>query len=523
MRPRTARGRGGATSRAASRLTRVLWLGVTALLVASALPAGARERPPAKAGQFYPGEAGPLKAAVRAFLADALPARGERPIGLVVPHAGYVYSGQIAADAYRQASDHDYDLLVILGTNHTTAGFKGMSVYQGSGYRTPLGVARIDEDAARALLEADPSFSFRPEVHQSEHSVEVQVPFVQVAFPGVPIVAAVIGQPDLARAERFGRAVARALADRKILIVASSDFSHYPSYDDAVAVDHATVAAIAAMDAGAVWSAVTEQMVGRRPNLSTCACGEGAILVAMTAARELGAQRGVVLSYANSGDAVFGGPDRVVGYAAVAFTAGSGGPDTQALRTPPPAPASAELTEEDRQYLLRLARETITRYLQTETVPLPRAASPALRRRQGAFVTLEKHGELRGCIGHMAEDTPLALTVARMALHAAMQDRRFRPVRAVELPAIQVEISVLTPRRQVSGPEAIVVGRDGVVIEKAGRSAVFLPQVAPEQGWGREEMLAKLCLKAGLPADCWHRETTFFTFQAVVFGERGSH
>ena len=491
----------------------------SALLSCAAAPSDAGVRPPAVAGQFYPDDPKKLEAAVKGYLADALPARGERPIGLVAPHAGYVYSGQIAADAYRQAAAFTYDVIVILGTNHTTRGFDQVSVYQGGGYRTPLGVAEIDRDLAQALLEADRSITFRPEVHEREHSVEVQVPFVQVVFPGIPIVSAVVGEPDLGLTERFGRVLAQVLGDRQALIVSSSDFSHYPRYEDAVAADHRVLAAIASLDPVAVSETIIAQMRQRRPNLSTCACGEGPILAAMAAASARGATRGIVISYANSGDAVFGEPSKVVGYGAVAFTAGPGGPDTQALEKAPPATGPVVLTEADRKYLLSLARQTIERYLVTGTVPFARLSSPALQRKQGAFVTLKKHGQLRGCIGHMAEDTPLGLTVARMALQAAFRDTRFQPVRPVELPALEVEISVLTPLARVSGPEAIQVGRDGVVIEKAGHRAVFLPQVAVEQGWSRDQMLGRLCLKAGLAMDCWQRDTEFFTFQAIVFGE----
>jgi AmmeMemoRadiSam system protein B/AmmeMemoRadiSam system protein A len=500
-----------------------LCCGATVACAEGAPDAGVR--PPAVAGQFYPDGAEALEEAVRGYLADALPPCGERPVALVAPHAGYVFSGQIAADAYRQAADFAYDVVVVLGTNHTTAGFEQVSVYQGAGYRTPLGVARIDQELAGKLLENGRTVTFRPEVHAREHSVEVQVPFVQAAFPQARLVAAVVGSPDPALTERFGRALAAALEGRRALIVASSDLSHYPDRDDAAAVDGKVLRAIASLDPVAVSSVITRQMRAGLPGLGTCACGEGPVLAAMVAAQALGARRGIVVSYANSGDTVFGRPSRVVGYGAVAFTAGAGGPDMgantpSALAPPASAAGAAELADADREYLLGLARQTVERYLRTGTVPLPRPSSPALRRRQGAFVTFEEEGRLRGCIGHMVEDTPLALTVARMALQAAFRDPRFPPVRAEELPALAVEISALTPFTRVPGPEAIAIGRDGVVLEKEGHRAVYLPHVAPEQGWGREEMLDQLCQKAGLSAGCWRHDADLFTFQAEVFGER---
>ena len=185
--------------------------GASLLLVAVALAGESGEieigeRAPAVAGRFYPGDPVKLEAAIQAYMKDARPAKTDRPIAIVSPHAGYVYSGQIAADAYRQAVGHEYDLVVILGTNHTTAGFAGVSIYPESGYRTPLGLAEVDSEVAAKLTAADDAFTFRPAVHDREHSVEVQVPFVQVLFPEAKIVPLVIGRPDPELCERLGRA-----------------------------------------------------------------------------------------------------------------------------------------------------------------------------------------------------------------------------------------------------------------------------------------------------------------------------
>ena len=345
------------------------------------------------------------------------------------------------------------------------------------------------------------------------------MPFVQVLFPKAKIVTAIVGRQDLTLAIRFGQALARVLKGRKALVVASSDLSHYPPYSDAVAADRATLTAVASLDAKAASESIARQMKTGCPGLETCACGEGAILAAMVAAKAMGATRGRVLSYANSGDTAIGERDRVVGYGAVVFTAGAGGTDTAALDVPRVA-RDPQLSEADKMDLLKLARSTVERYLTTGTLPLPRASTPALRAKQGAFVTLKKNGDLRGCIGHMAEDTPLAQVVSRMALAAAFEDTRFSPLRAEELSSLEFEISVLTPLAPVPGPGAVVVGRDGVVIRKAGHSAVFLPQVAPEQGWSRDELLDHLCEKAGLPADCWRGECQLLAFRAIVFGEK---
>jgi len=475
-------------------------------------------RPPAVAGQFYPSDPAKLAKAVDDFIGDALDASTGRPIAIVCPHAGYIYSGQIAADAFKQAAPYEYDVVVVLGTNHTTAGFDGVSVYLGDGYQTPLGVARIDRELSEQLVALDDDFTFEPLVHRQEHSVEVQVPFVHRLFPDTPIVAAVVGAPNLDLCRRFGGALARVLTGRRALIVASSDLSHYPSYDDAVRVDRATLSAITRFDADTL-AAVLGAPMGGVPNLRTRACGAGPILAATVAARALGATQARLVSHANSGDSSVGDRARVVGYGAVVFTAR----DESRVQPKPTeqeasAAASAALGDDDKRTLLRHARSTIERFLTTETTPLLRPVG-ALARKQGVFVTLREHGELRGCIGHMADDLPLSQVVGYCALQAAFKDHRFQPVAVQELQHIDIEISLLTPFERVPTYEDIVVGRDGVLLEKNGRSAVFLPSVAVEQGWGRDEMLAHLCRKAGLPADAWKTGTTFYTFRAEAFGE----
>ena len=210
---------------------------------------------------------------------------------------------------------------------------------------------------------------------------------------------------------------------------------------------------------------------------------------------------------------------RVVGYGAVVLTRGE---DEIKGDTPSQRPAASPpgvLRPADKKALLHLARETITRILLTDTVPLARGFPSHLQKPQGVFVTLKKKGELRGCIGRIIGDEPLCKLVGKMAVQSALNDRRFSPLTADELNAIEIEISVLTPLKQVSGAGDIVVGRDGVLLSKDGHSAVFLPQVATEQGWKREALLDNLCLKAGLSTGCWKQRAQLSTFQAIVFSE----
>ncbi len=480
-------------------------------------------RPAAVAGQFYPGDETKLRYAINAYLEQARSRLGPKPVGIVVPHAGYVYSAQIAADAFHQAVGHDYDLIVLLGANHTSGGFDGFSVYAGEGFKTPLGTAKVDQETARRLIEMDDRITFDASVHEREHSIEVELPFVQTLFHGVPILPIVVGRPDLMMCRTLGKALAKELHDKEVLLVASADLSHYPKYEDAVEVDNAVLEAVESFQPDRVAEVIDSQMRRGIANLSTCACGEGPILTAMVAARQLGATTATRLSYANSGMAIVGDKGRVVGYGAVAFFKEQPTADWLNHKMADPASTNPKtLSLEAKRELIDLARRTIIQYLKSETLPLPRSDNPELNRNQGAFVTINKNHRLRGCIGHMAEDQPLVMTVASMAIQAAFNDRRFSPLQETELDEIEVEISVLTPYERVSGPEEIEIGQDGVLIRKGSYSAVYLPQVAPEQGWGVAETLDHLCHKAGLDSDAWRtsEDMEFYTFQAIVFDER---
>ncbi len=475
-------------------------------------------REPAVAGQFYPGEPAKLKLAIQQYLKDALTVSVEKPLGIVVPHAGYIFAGQIYADAYRQVMGRDYDVVVILGTNHTLSNFNGISVYQRGAFQTPLGRALIDEGTTAALLAEDKDCTSNPEAHVKEHSVEVQVPFIQVIFPKARIVPVVVGTDDLKTCSRFGQVLAKVLKNRQALLVMSSDLSHYPSYEDAVKVDRTTLEAILKLDPKEL-SARTQVPFGNIRNLVTYACGEAPVLAGLAAARAMGATKATFVSYTNSGDIAISDRSRVVGYGSVIIGSGTAAAGSELPNSTVSSSAATPLQSTDKKALLKLARETIKRYLTTNTIPLARGFSARLSVSQGAFVTLKEHGDLRGCIGHIPPDYELCKTVGMMAAQAAFNDNRFKPVELSELENIEIEISVLTPMKPIPGADQIKVGRDGVVILKDGKSAVFLPQVATEQKWGRNELLDNLCQKAGLPIGCWKSGAQLQVFQAEVFGE----
>jgi hypothetical protein len=482
-----------------------------ALLWSSVAAAQTEVRAPAVSGGFYP--------AVEAFLASAQPPRGAAPVAIVVPHAGYIFSGQIAADAFKQAAGQAYDTIVILGTNHTDGTFDRVAAYRGAAFRTPLGTAALDQAVLAALVKDDPDVVWNARPHEREHSIEVQVPFVQHLFPSAKIVPLVIGAPDAAMCERLGRSIARVLQGRRALIVASSDLSHYPSAADARRVDRETLESIVSLDAARVRATLARHVERGTRELATGACGEGPILAAIAAARALGVTRGTIVSYANSADSPAGEPSRVVGYGAVMMTPGTP-PPGEGLDGSVTPDAATPLTPDDKRSLVRYARDTLTRIARTDTAPLSRGVEARLMRQQGVFVTLRKHGELRGCIGRIIPDGPLHWLVGAMTVQAATNDPRFDPVRADELSQIELDVSILSTPHEIARPDDIVVGRDGVILIKDGRSAVFLPEVAVEQGWSRNEMLDNLCLKAGLPRGAWRSGARLATFQSMVIKEK---
>lgn len=461
-------------------------------------------RQPAVAGAFYPEDAEELATMVDTFLGAVEDTDGE-PIALIVPHAGYVYSGWVAAYAFKQLEGVAYDTIVIVGPNHRHATFQDISVYAEGVFQTPLGYIPIDEETAQVLVDSDERIVFDPQVHTSEHSIEVELPFLQRIYQDFEIVPIIVGQPTEENIEVLTEALVQVLSDKKALIIASSDMSHYPSYEDAVRVDNATLAAIETMAPQTVLATIVDNMTRGVPNLGTCLCGQGPVLTAMKVASRLGANQVTVLQYANSGDSPFVAADKssVVGYGAVML-----------WRYEPPS-----LSEGEKARLLTIARESIAQYLEEAALPHFTITEANLLRKSGAFVTLEQGGELRGCIGHILAQQPLHTTVQRAAVNAATEDSRFPPLSLEELEEISIEISVLSPLKRVTDIEEIEMGKHGLVIVAEGKSGLLLPQVANQEGWSREEFLQAVCRKAGLPEDAWRQGAGLYTFTAIVFGE----
>jgi len=484
----------------------------------------------AVAGLFYPQQKDALEKCIDGFLADASVPQIQNVRGLVSPHAGYPFSGPTAAFAYKTLIGRDIRTVIVMAPTHYAL-FEGAAAGDAGVYRTPLGDVKVSPKGLE--IAKSPPFALNPSCrvqrpdwwrqsprevppfgqdtpHTWEHSVEVQLPFLQKVLKDFSIVPIVFGQVDPA-------AAAAALAphlDENTLLVASSDLSHYHPYDVARKKDGACVKAICDLD--------IEAMAGQE------ACGDKPILTLMHIARQKG-WKARLLDYRNSGDTT-GEKSRVVGYAAIAFfdSGQPAAPTSAPAARPAPAPAAREapapakappgggtFTPEERKSLLNLARRTLKAAVVDGKEPdVDEAAlSNKFKERKGCFVTLMKAGKLRGCIGYIFPQGPLYQAVIDNARNAALRDARFAPVRADEIDDIHIEVSVLTvPQKlEFSSPEDLLVKlhprEDGVVLQMGRRQATFLPQVW-EQIPQKEEFLNELAVKAGCPSWTWKMPAT---------------
>jgi len=469
-------------------------------------------RPAAVAGTFYPADASELGAEVQQYLAQVESSASPGAlVALIVPHAGYMYSAPVAAYAYRLLEGRSYDTVVAVGSSHRVP-FTGFALTGADAWATPLGRVQIDREACDHLGESLPDARLLDAAHSVEHSIEVQLPFLQTVLGDFRLLPILMGDDSRESCSSLAQAIAEYARGHSVLLIASTDMSHYPSYEDAVRVDRETLAAIETMEADRVAETTRRLLAENTPNLGTALCGEGPVKTVLMAARQLGADQARVLRYANSGDVPGVPHTRVVGYGAVALYRASGEDESAQ-----PSAGNA-LNPAQQQRLLGVARDAIEQYVGSRQRLAVEENDPALVRPGAAFVTLTSGGRLRGCIGSLEPSAPLIETVRNRAIQAATQDSRFPPVQVAELPELEIEISVLSPLRLVGSAEEIDIQRHGLVVESGGRRGVFLPQVAQETGWSRDVLLSRLCQdKAGLPADAWRRGARLYVFTVQSF------
>lgn len=495
------------------QLLRMLAVGSVIWPLGAAQPACAQGdenvRPAYCAGNWYPGDRETLAREVDRLLAAAPAVRiSGKPIALISPHAGYRYSAPVAAAAYATLRGHAYQRVIVLAFSHRYAGsYSGVDVPRElTAYATPLGQVPIDREACGRLLAATP-FSAHPDIDRGEHSLELQLPFLQRVLGEFKLVPLLVGQLSDAECTAAARTLLP-LLDEQTLLVASSDFTHfgpgfrYQPFRDNVAEN---LRKLAEQAAAPLRRCDYDGFVAHLESTGDTICGRGPIRLLLRALSMQGGADGARAAFDTSGR-ITGDWRTSVTYQSFVY-----------VRRP------QRLSPADRTAALRLARQTVTAFLDGGKRPdLDAEQLPAALRADGAcFVTLENHGRLRGCIGNMEARGPLYQAIVNNAI-AACQDFRFinNPITRDELDELTIEISYLTPMCRVRDPNEIVVGRHGLLISLGRRRGVLLPQVAYERGWTRRQFLAETCRKAGLPPDAWQRpEAEIYSFEAEVFGE----
>ena len=479
-------------------------------------------REAAVAGQFYPGNTAELDAQVRRYLAVAERSLGENsspvPKAIIAPHAGYIYSGPIAASAYaRLKSAHAViTRVVLLGPCHRVP-VRGLALSGADYFRTPLGDVPVDKDAAATILNL-PQVEVFDAAHALEHSLEVHLPFLQVVLDDFAVVPLVVGD---ANPQQVAQVLDALWGGPETVIVVSSDLSHYLDYDAARRIDATTCRAIETLNPAAI---SRDGACGRYP--------VGGLL-------EVAKRRGMAvttLDLRNSGDTA-GSKDHVVGYGSWMFVEKPQGPAgkrkprvtmTWRKQTERPAEggdflaATEALIERHGATLISIAARSILSGIENGG-PLrvdPGQFDGELGRTGAAFVTLKREGRLRGCIGSPEAHQPLILDVAENAYRAAFKDPRFPALAASEVAGLDLSISVLSPQAPMAfADEADFLSRlrprvDGLVIEDNRRRALFLPSVW-EQLPDPKKFVEHLKLKAGLAPGHWSRSFKAWRFAAA--------
>lgn len=459
------------------------------------------------AGSWYSGTKDSLEKEIGSMAGNAEAVKGTKPFAFIMPHAGYVYSGKTAATIIPYMKGQGFERVVILAPTHRFPVRNSACLSGVDKFRTPLGDIAVDSAFEEKLL-SNKLFFRNAEIHAPEHSAQIEIPFIQYALGNnVKIVPVIVGRLDVKSMRGIAETLKESLDD-KTLVIASSDFTHYgPSYDylpfskdipeNLRKLDMGAFGFIEKKDAAGFINYINET--------GDTICGEYPIAVLLSMLPEKSEAK--LLKYDTSGR-MTNNYTNSVSYMSIMFN----------------SPESSLFSENDKKELLKLARGTLEYFMTYGKMPSPKdlgvTLSPAMEKDMGVFVTLHENGELRGCIGEIFPRRPLWKAVMAQAVNAGLNDYRFSQVTKGELPKIEFEISALTPPVKVDSWKDIVVGKHGMTLEKNGYSAVFLPQVAPEQGWGIEETLSHLARKAGLPQDAWKEGAKFTVFEAVVFNEK---
>lgn len=467
------------------------------------------------AGDWYPKSPVELTKLIASFFSECPKIPLESPVSaLIVPHAGYVYSGKTAAKAYKQIEGKQYDTVVVISPSHNVF-FQGCSVFDGDGYATPLGVVEIDKEMSEKIADILPSVYLSNMGHgagedRGEHALELQLPFLQIVLGKFKLVAIVMGEQEESTVNALSEVLAATITGTNTLLVASTDLSHFYPEKQANRLDGELRKAVENYD--------PELLMEKLERGKTEACGGGIVASVLKATKRLGGSRVEVFEYTTSG-AVTGDFDEVVGYLSAAVITGNKivQKKRSILGVPVAQPKKETLiTDEDKVILKEIASKAIEAQIHKKSYSAPLIEKLDIKR--GLFVSIKINGNLRGCIGQIKAKEPLFDAVAHMAVAAAFDDPRFDELSEEEFQKIEIEISVLSPLKRIHDFAEIEIGKHGLLMNYDMHSGLLLPQVAEENNWNVTQFLEQISLKAGLPKNSYKEKSVeLYTFEAEVF------
>jgi AmmeMemoRadiSam system protein B/AmmeMemoRadiSam system protein A len=472
------------------------------------------DRQPVAAGRFYPADKETLTKDLFRLFESCNKSPGNWNVRAIIsPHAGYVFSGKIAATAYSTISNNKvFKNIFIIGSSHIMS-FDGASVYNSGDFITPLGKIGVNRELANKLISENKVFNFPTNAHLQEHSLEVQLPFIQYYFKDKQlIVPIIIGTNNENTVKKIAEVLKPWFTSENLFII-SSDFSHYPAYKDAIETDNSTALSIASGNPLTFLNTLKRNSAKQIPGLVTSMCGWTSGLALLYLIEGNNQFEIKLIDYCNSGDSSYGGKDEVVGYNAIAVIE-----KKQKAENGQKTENEFSFTEEEKNQLFTIARNSIRSMLNdNKRIGLDEKTIPEkLKEQMGAFVTLKINGALRGCIGRFISSDPLYDVVKASALSSAFEDPRFSPLTKEEFEKTDIEITVLGPLKKINSISEIILGKHGIYIKKDFRSGTMLPQVAIENGWTVEQFLGYTSRdKAGLGWDGW-KDAEVFIYQGVV-------
>src|SRR6056297_318802 len=461
-------------------------------------------RKPAFSGRFYPANSETLKNTINNFFKNISDKPFyKNPKIIIVPHAGYRYSGKIAAEGFRQLKNEDIKNVFLIGPSHRVDIENYLILYDGDYWRTPAGKTKVNKNLVNSMNNDVYNSKINKNVFKMEHSLEVELPFLQNLDNNFQIIPMLLNSKNEEVINDLAKFLVEYLNKDGNYLVVSTDMSHYHDYQTAKKMDLDTCSLIE-----------NNKYFKLKNNLKSGdseLCGDSGVLLALRISQKMNLEQ-KFLRYLNSGD-LTGNKTRVVGYSSFVFFESKNKKNNNIIN----------FTEEEKRKMIQIARKSLNTYIMHKKIPNMKIKYEKLYEKRGVFVTLKKNGRLRGCLGYIYPRQKIYRAISNLAISAAVNDYRFPSVTKNELDDIDIEISILTRPKKIKDTGKIILGKHGVIIEKGNKRGVYLPQVAKETGWNKTEFLNHLCHdKAGLKKEAWKNDKSvdIYIFESLVFREK---